>query len=257
LNGDKPWVGVVMDRRALAGHHFHMAGEKYLHAVARAAEARPLALPVLSGERHGAGSLDRLDGLFLTGSPSNVEPHRYSGQASRKGTLHDPERDEAALGLIAAALEAGLPLLAVCRGFQELNVALGGSLHQHVHEVPGYLVHKEDPSQTMQIQYGPSHRVDFSAGGLLQRITGERSAMVNSLHSQAVDELAPGLAVEATAEDGLVEAFVVTDAPGFTLAVQWHPEWCVLENPVSRAIFADFGRACRAYAAGRGHRGPR
>ncbi|MGD8385278.1 MAG: gamma-glutamyl-gamma-aminobutyrate hydrolase family protein [Lysobacterales bacterium] len=247
MSGSRPWVGVVMDRRLQSGHYFHLAGEKYLLALAEAADTQPVALPVLPGSRQGAGLLQRLDGLCLTGSPSNVEPHRYAGEPSRQGTLHDPERDETALGLIPLALEAGLPLLAVCRGFQELNVALGGTLHQQVHEVPGYRVHKEDASQSMDIQYGPSHRVDFTADGLLQRITGERSAMVNSLHSQAVDALAPGLTVEAVAEDGLTEAFVVKDAPGFTLAVQWHPEWRVLDNPVSKAIFAAFGRACRDY----------
>jgi len=116
-----------------------------------------------------------------------------------------------------------------------------------VHEVPGYMVHKEDSSRPLEEQYGPAHRVDFAAGGLLRKMTGETSAMVNSLHSQAVDRLAPGLKSEAVAQDGLVEAFVVDNAPGFTLGVQWHPEWQVLENPVSQAIFAAFGEACQAY----------
>jgi len=238
---------MVADRRVLGAHYFHLTGEKYLTAVIQVADTQPVVLPALVNGEADMQVLGRLDGIFLTGSSSNVEPHHYAGEPSRQGTLHDPQRDHVALGLIPEAIKRGMPLLAVCRGFQEMNVALGGSLYQHVHEVPGYLVHKEDASQSLEIQYGPAHRVDFVAGGLLQRVTHESFAMVNSLHSQAVDQLAPGLRAEAIAEDGLTEAFVVDDAPGFTLAVQWHPEWQVLDNPISKAIFAAFGQACRQY----------
>jgi putative glutamine amidotransferase len=140
-----------------------------------------------------------------------------------------------------------MPVLAVCRGFQEMNVAFGGSLHQAVHTQPGYGMHKENPDDPLDVQYGPSHRVRFSEGGLLQRMTGRQGATVNSLHSQGVNRLGDGLEVEAAAEDGLVEAFTVAAAPGFTLAVQWHPEWKVLDDPVSTAIFRAWGDACRAY----------
>ena len=169
------------------------------------------------------------------------------GDPSEPGTWHDPERDIAALALIPAAIRAGMPLLAVCRGFQEMNVSFGGSLHAFVHEVPGYRVHKENPDDPVDVQYGPSHEVSFTAGGLLQGITGADGATVNSVHSQGVDRLAGDLEVEAVADDGLIEAFTVRGAPGFTLGVQWHPEWRVLENPVSTAIFRAFGDACRAY----------
>jgi len=243
----RPLIGVISDRREFSKHYFHMVGEKYLAALVLAAGAYPVALPSLDAEHGVKDVLDRLDGFFLTGSPSNVEPHHYAGNPSHAGTLHDPERDGVALKLIPAVIAMGLPLFAVCRGFQEMNVALGGTLHQLVHEVPGYQVHKEDSSQPHEIQYGPAHRVDFVDGGLLHTTTGERSTMVNSLHSQAVDRLAPGLKTEALAEDGLVEAFTVRDAPGFTLGVQWHPEWRVMENPVSRDIFKVFGDACRAF----------
>jgi putative glutamine amidotransferase len=245
--GNSPLVGVISDRRMVGRHPFHMVGEKYLRALVDGADAYPVALPSLADGFDVVDILDRLDGLFLTGSPSNVEPHHYMGDPSRPGTWHDPERDVAALALIPAAIRAGMPLFAVCRGFQEMNVAFGGSLHQHVHEVPGYLTHKENADDDLDGQYAPAHEVEFSADGLLSRITGKRRVPVNSLHSQGIDRLGKGLRVEATAEDGLVEAFSVAGAPGFTLAVQWHPEWKVLSNPVSMAIYTAFGDACRAY----------
>ena len=183
-------------------------------------------------------------------SPAYGGPANWKGsEASEPGTWHDPERDLAALALIPAAIRVGMPLFAVCRGFQEVNVSFGGTLHQLVHEVPGHRVHKENPAEPLDIQYGPSHQVEFVDGGLLRTITGQKGATVNSLHSQAVDRVGDELEVEAWAEDGLVEAFTVRDAPGFTLGVQWHPEWSVLENPVSAAIFRAFGDACRSYRA--------
>lgn len=247
MHGNRPLIGVISDRRMVGQHPFHMAGEKYLAALAAGSDAYPVVLPSLAGDFDVAYILDRLDGLFLTGSPSNVEPKHYLGEPSRAGTWHDAERDVAAMALIPAAIRAGMPLFAVCRGFQEVNVAFGGSLHQHVHEVPGYRLHRESTDAPLDVQYAPSHGVEFTKGGLLQRITGETGARVNSLHSQAVDRLGDGLTVEAHADDGLVEAFTVEDAPGFTLAVQWHPEWKVTENPVSLKIFRAFGEACRGY----------
>jgi putative glutamine amidotransferase len=247
MASNRPLVGVVSDRRMQGPHPFHMVGEKYLRALADAAGAYPVGLPSLGEGFHVLDILDRLDGLFLTGSPSNVEPRHYLGDPSEPGTWHDPERDLAALALIPAVIRAGLPLLAVCRGFQEMNVAFGGSLHQMVHQQPGYRMHKENEDDPLDVQYRPSHKVRFIPGGLLERITGAKGASVNSLHSQGVDRLGAELEVEAVAEDGLIEGFTVHDAPGFTLAVQWHPEWKVLNDPVSTAIFQAYGDACRAY----------
>lgn len=247
MEGNRPLIGVVSDRRQVGDHFFHMVGEKYLRALVDGADGYPVALPSLAEGFDVLDILDRLDGLFLTGSPSNVEPKHYLGDPSRSGTWHDPERDVAALALIPAAIRAGMPVFAVCRGFQEINVAFGGTLHQHVHEVEGYRVHKENPDDPLDRQYAESHRVDFTEGGVLANATGQRSARVNSLHSQGIDRLGDGLAVEAVAEDGLVEAFRVENAPGFTLAVQWHPEWRATSNPVSMAVFGAFGDACRTY----------
>ena len=247
VDGNRPLIGVISDRRMVGLHPFHMVGEKYLQAIVDGADAYPVALPSLAEGFDVLDIIDRLDGLFLTGSPSNLDPKHYMGNPSKPGTWHDPERDLAALALIPAAIRVGMPLFAVCRGYQEMNVAFGGTLHQLVHEVPGYRVHKEDPDDPVEVQYAPSHQVEFTDGGLLHRISGQRQAAVNSLHSQAVDRLGEELQVEAVADDGLVEGFTVRNAPGFTLGVQWHPEWKVTENPVSMAIFTAFGDACRSY----------
>ncbi len=247
MQGNQPLVGVISDRRMVGIHPFHMAGEKYLRAVVDGASAYPVMLPSLAEGFDVVDILDRLDGLMLTGSPSNVEPHHYLGEPSKPGTWHDPERDLTALALIPAAIRAGMPLFAVCRGFQEVNVAFGGKLYQHVHEVPGFNMHKENPDDPLDLQYAPVHSVELAANGLLQQITGQKEIQVNSLHSQGVETLGDELVAEAWAEDGLVEAFRVNNSPGFTLAVQWHPEWKVTENPAAMAIFQAFGVACRAY----------
>ena len=246
MSDHRPLVAVVSDRRQIdAAHYFHMVGEKYLQALITAAGVYPVSLPSMGDDFAVAEILERVDGLFVTGSPSNIAPDRYQGQPSKPGTWLDPERDAAAFTLIPDAVASGLPLFAVCRGFQEMNVAFGGTLHQLVHEVPGYHMHKENPADPMDVQYGPAHEVSFAPDGLLQKITGLPGATVNSLHSQAVNKLADRLAVEATADDGLIEACVVKEAPAFTLGVQWHPEWNVTENEAAAAIFSAFGAACR------------
>jgi putative glutamine amidotransferase len=227
----------------LGDHAFHMAGEKYAQAVIEAAGAAPLLIPALAEELRFEELLDRLDGLLFTGSVSNVEPHHYQGPPSAPGTLHDPARDATTLPLIRKAVEVGVPVFGICRGFQEMNVAFGGTLHQRVHEVPGHLDHRDDESQPLEVQYGPAHEVALEPGGLLRRITGEERVRVNSLHSQGIERLGSALSVEARAPDGLIEAFRVTRAPGFALAVQWHPEWQVMSNPFSHALFAAFGAA--------------
>lgn len=243
----QPVIGVISDRRTLGHHAFQVQGEKYLRAVASASGGLPLGIPCLGEGFDSPAILDSFDGLLLTGSPSNVEPRHYRGVASEVGTMHDAERDLLAFALIPVAIRTGLPLLAICRGFQELNVAFGGSLHQALHAVPGLGRHREDKGQPVEVQYAPSHEVRFAAGGLLARITGRDSAQVNSLHTQGIARLGEGLLVDAVAPDGLVEAVVVADAPGFALGVQWHPEWRVQESDVSMAIFQAFGDACRSY----------
>jgi putative glutamine amidotransferase len=246
----KPVIGIPADRRLLGAHWFHCVGEKYIAAVAQAADAVPVLVPAL-GETYLREWIESFDGILFTGSPSNVEPHRYQGPASAPGTLHDPERDATTLPMIAGAVEAGLPVLGICRGFQEMNVAFGGSLIQKLQEQPGYRDHREDPTQPLDSQYAPAHEVELADGGLLHGLAGQRRIRVNSLHSQGVDRLGGRLVAEATADDGVIEAFRVGDAPAFALAVQWHPEWKVMDNPFSRALFAAFGAAGRDFATRR------
>ncbi len=241
-------VGVPADRRQIGHHPFHMAGEKYLRALINAADTLPLLVPALADDFDIDAALAHLDGILFTGSPSDIEPHHYDGDPSTPDTLHDAHRDKLTLPLAQRALETGVPVLAVCRGFQELNVALGGSLHQKVHEVAGYHMHKENPDDDIEVQYGPSHEVNLVEGGLLHAFVEASTAMVNSLHGQGVARLADGVTIEAVADDGLIEAFRVDDAPGFNLAVQWHPEWQVTESELSLAIFKAFGDACRRRA---------
>ena len=233
----------------LEPHPFHMVGEKYVAAIRDGANGLPVMIPSLGNSLDVDAVLSRIDGLLLTGSPSNVEPHHYGGEPSRPGTLHDPHRDETTLRMIDRALETGVPLFAICRGYQELNVVLGGSLHQHVEEQPGYHDHRENPEDPLDVQYGPSHEVHLVEGGMLNGLAGKNTVMVNSLHSQGVARLADGVTVEAVADDGLIEAFVVDGAPGYSLAVQWHPEWKVTGNPFSLAMFRSFGDACREHAS--------
>jgi putative glutamine amidotransferase len=232
----------------VGAHPFHMVGEKYARAVLDAAQGAPLLIPALAEELNFDELLDRLDGLLFTGSPSNVEPHRYQGTPSAPGTLHDPARDATTLPLIRKAVASGVPVFGICRGFQEMNVAFGGTLHQNVHEVPGRLDHRDDESQPLEVQYGPAHDVTLEAGGVLRGLTDQDRVRVNSLHHQGIDRLGADLAVEARAPDGLIEAFRVPGARRFALAVQWHPEWQVMSNPFSRALFASFGRASRERA---------
>lgn len=228
-------------------HPFHVVGDKYARAVLDGAGGLPLLVPALAEELGLDELLERLDGVMFTGSPSNVEPHRYAGQPSDPGTLHDPARDATTLPLIRKAVESGIPVLGVCRGFQEMNVAFGGTLHQKVHELEGRLDHREDTKLELDAQYGPAHEVILEPQGLLHGLARRDRITVNSLHAQGIDRLGEGLAIEARAPDGLVEAFRVPRARSFALAVQWHPEWKVMSNPFSRALFAAFGAASREY----------
>lgn len=247
----KPLIGVPADRRVIDPHPFQMVGEKYLDALFNGSGGVPIIIPAMPDDVDIDDLLTRFDGIFLTGSYSNVEPHHYDGEPSEEGTLHDPHRDAVTLPLAKKALETGVPLLAVCRGFQELNVALGGTLHQKVHDVAGYHNHLENKSDPLDKQYGPSHPVNLTDGGLLRELAGSDQVMVNSLHAQGVARLANGVRVEAIADDGLIEAFRVDGVPGFALAVQWHPEWRSCENRFSTAIFKAFGDACRVRASQR------
>lgn len=245
-----PLIGVTACRQQLGKYSTHTVGDKYVEAGAFAGMA--VLLPALTQPMDPQQLLDNLDGLLFTGSPSNVEPHHYQGTPSAQGTAHDVYRDRLTLPLLQAAIARGVPVFCICRGFQELNVSLGGSLHQRLQELPGYLDHREPQSESLAEQYAPQHSVTVQAGGLLQDWGMPAEFEVNSLHSQGIDRLAPSLRAEALAPDGLVEAVSVRDAPGFAFGVQWHPEWQFKDNPVSLRLFEAFRAACRAYANRRG-----
>ncbi len=235
------------------GRFFVKVGDKYVNAIAQASGATPMIIPPLGDILDLDALLDRLDGLFLTGSPSNVEPHHYDGPTFRDSVKRDPRRDSTTLPLITKAIDRGLPLFAVCRGHQELNVALGGTLHQHVEELPGKRDHRVNNDLDYMAQYDVAHSISIRADGPLAALTGGATKVeVNSLHGQAIDRPAADLVVEAESPDGVIEAVSMPSAPGFLLSVQWHPEHPVaLKWPLSQALFKAFGDAARDFAGNR------
>lgn len=247
----RPIIAVPSDRRIIDPHPSHVSGEKYLKAIVDGSNGFPIIVPSMAADIDVDEILDNIDGVLLTGSYSNIEPHRYGGGPSGEDGFHDPYRDAMTLPLALRALERAVPLFAICRGHQELNVTLGGTLHQSVADVPGYHTHIENKDDPLDVQYGPSHPVTLMEGGLLRGLADSETVVVNSLHGQAIAKLADGVSVEAVADDGLIEAFTVDSADGFNISVQWHPEWQVTKNDFSMAIFKAFGEACRARASRR------
>ncbi len=223
----------------------HATPARYGEALMFTSGAIPVLLPPV-GEAM-LDVLDRLDGLLLDGSPSNVEPALYGATHDATPNQHDTARDATTLPLVRAAIARGMPVLAICRGVQELNVAMGGTLHQQVHDEDGRHDHRSGPG-TIDVKFGFKHTIAVT--GQLASIVGAAEITVNSLHEQALDRVADGLAVEGVAEDGTVEAVRVIGATSFAFGVQFHPEWHVRTDAASRAIFTAFGEACAAYAAG-------
>jgi putative glutamine amidotransferase len=243
-----PLIAVSACLKSVAGHPTHTVGEKYLTAVSVGAGGTPMIVPALGGELDIGAILERIDGVVLTGSLSNVHPSRYGDEPHAAAEPYDEARDATTFPLIEGALEMGLPLLAICRGFQELNVALGGTLHAEVHAVPGRVDHRAPQVEDPDERYGPRHPVRFVPGGAFEAVAGAGEVWVNSLHRQGIDRLAPRLAAEGHAPDGTVEAVRVKDAPALALGVQWHPEYKAAANPFSMKLYRAFGDAARAYA---------
>ena len=248
----RPVVAIVCDRITLFGHDAHAAFHGYVHAVAEVSGALPLLLPASGPDLDIETLLSAVDGLLLTGSPSNVEPSCYAGPAPDPSMHLDRARDATVLQPLPRLVDAGLPLFGVCRGLQELNVAYGGTLHTAVHEQPGLRDHRiGDLKRPLDQWYADKHPVQVQPGGVLARLLPQPSFDINSLHEQGIARLGQGLRVEAQADDGLVEAISVQAAAQFTLAVQWHPEMRVADSAEARTLFAAFGDACRARRAQR------
>jgi putative glutamine amidotransferase len=247
-----PVIGIICCSREDGDHILHTVSQKYIVAAAEGAGGLPLLVPAVGDRIAAEDAVTRLDGLLFPGSRTNVEPRHYGGEPSLPETPHDPARDSMSLPLLRAAVAADVPVLAICLGIQELNVALGGSLHQRVHEVPGRLDHRaRRRGEPIDRRYAyDAHPVTFTPGGLFERIAGRSSLVVNSLHQQGIDRLAPGLVVEAVAPDGQIEG-VRLPAARFVVGVQWHPEHRLVEEPFSRSLFALFGEACHGHLRGR------
>ena len=245
-------IGIPCCRReivsATGNHPGHAVVKKYVDAVVDGAHGIPLLVPAEGDAVWADALVARLDGLLVPGSPSNVEPHHYAGDPSLPDTLHDPARDAIVLPLLRAAVRADLPVLGICRGIQELNVALGGTLHQNLHLLPGRLDHRAPSLDLLEDRYAHrAHAVALTQGGVVELLAGARELKVNSLHSQGIDRLAAPLKVEAIAPDGQIEAVSLPKAR-FVVGVQWHPEFRFAEDPFAKTLFATFGTACRDYA---------
>ena len=254
----KAVIAIPADTREMDGYIWHASPEQYATAALLAADVVPLIVPAFGGESDDPAVvdavLDRVDGVLISGARSNVGPELYGEPAVEKNGPYDAARDATSLPLIRRTLERAIPLLAICRGIQELNVALGGTLATEIQEEPGNLDHRRPESPDPDARFAIRHRVEIEPESQLHRILGSRTAEVNSLHRQAIGRIAPGLAVEARAEDGVIEAVSVEGAAAFAVAVQWHPEYWATSDPSSRSLFEAFGNAARQYALRRANR---
>ena len=253
----RPLIGIPANVHELPEHTIliHGTGENYIEAVQDGAGAVPMLIPALGAEADMGALIDHIDGLLLTGGRANVEPHHYDGPPFPDDEIRDPARDSTVLPLIRACIDAGVPVFGTCRGIQEINVALGGSLHYRVHQVPGMMDHRMAREGDLDHRFRLTHSLALTPGGLLADLAGVTDVMVNSLHGQGIDRLADGLVVEATAPDGLVEAVRLEDAKSFTIGVQWHAEWRFAEHSLSLALLEAFGEAARGRATAKAGRG--
>ncbi|MHC5305691.1 gamma-glutamyl-gamma-aminobutyrate hydrolase family protein [Bartonella sp. LJL80] len=241
--GSKPLIAVPADCPYFDGYVWHGAPEQYLKAAANVALVTPLIVPSLGNDIDLNMVLNAVDGVLITGAKSNVEPHHYGRKATKEYEPFDPARDTSSLALIRAALERGLPLLAICRGIQELNVALGGTLAPAIQQIPGRQDHRAPQTDDSDQKFAIHQPVDIRDNTCLAAIVGEGEIMVNSVHQQGIDALAPRLIVEATAPDGTIEAVSVKNADTFAIGVQWHPEYWAESDAPSNKIFKAFGEA--------------
>lgn len=247
----KPVVAVVCDTSRQGPHVYHQAGDKYIQALVRCADVTPVLIPALDVPISPDAIFDFADGVLFTGGYSNIQRHHYGDAPAPEGEHEDPLRDTNTLALVKSAIDQGIPMFGICRGLQELNVAMGGTLYPRVHEIKGRMDHREDKDAPVDVQYGPAHYVSVMERGRLHKVVGSMRFMVNTVHGQAIRDVAPGLAVEAVADDETIEAVSVVEAKAFALAVQWHPEWKAWEDDQSTKLFRAFGDAARAHKSNR------
>lgn len=231
------------------GHLYQVMTHKYITPLVDIAGCVPVLVPTCCGIEDLGAYLDMADGVYLTGAGSNIDPALYNQENLTPEKTQDRDRDLFDIALVRAALDRGLPVFAICRGMQEINVALGGDIHQKLYAVPGVQDHRENPDDPVAVQYADSHGVTLSAGSWLADAVGNEHIRVNSLHGQGIDRLAEGLEVLGRAPDGTIEAFHAPSLSSFMVGVQWHPEWHASKNPVSIKLFAAFGAACRRFQA--------
>lgn len=244
-------IAVPADIRTIGNHRWHAAPQTYLKAIVRVAGGIPLIVPALADEIDIEEVLSRVDGVLVTGSVTNVHPERYGAVHSAAHEPYDTDRDSLTDAMIRGAIELGVPLLAICRGLQELNVARGGTLATEIQSIEGRMDHRAGDHPEQSQRYAIRQPVIAENGSQIARIVGRTEFEVNSLHRQAIDRLGEGLTVEATAPDGTIEAVSVEGSRSFALGVQWHPEYWAESDPASGAIFTAFGDACRAYRKAR------
>lgn len=245
-----PLVAVPTDVRLFDNYTWHAAPQQYLVAASEVAGVVPLLVPALGDKIDYRDLLSRVDGVMITGSKSNVHPQLYGEEATEANGPYDPQRDATTLPLIRAAVEAGVPLLAICRGIQEMNVALGGTLATEIQDLPGRDDHRAPASDNQDERFGIRQTIAIKPGTCLAGVFGAGEIKVNSVHRQAIDRLGDRLQVEAVAPDGTVEAVSVRGAPAFAVGVQWHPEYWARSDDASARIFRAFGDAVRAHANG-------
>jgi putative glutamine amidotransferase len=254
----KPIIGIICNLATDTAFTRHVASDKYARSVIDVSDCMPILLPVLGDAMCADSLLGNMDGLVLTGGASNIEPHHYGQEPAPGEDIRDPGRDAMALTMVPRAVELGVPLFGICRGFQEINVALGGTLHQRLHEIPGKFDHRRPRDQSWEVQLSARQRIALTENGLLSELLdGALEIMVNTLHGQGVDQVAEALEVEATADDGTVEAFKVRDAETFAVGVQWHAEHKTADHVLYRSLFESFGDAARNRMRSRlGHKSP-
>jgi len=248
----RPRIGIIGNQYLLNDQYpTHAGGKMNSDAIAEVSGGLPLVIPADPRYASTDELLETFDGFLFTGGRPNVHPDEYGEDETDAHGDFDRCRDAVSLPLVRACVERGQPFLGVCRGFQEVNVAMGGSLHPEIRELPGRMNHRMPPDGTLEEKFALRHVVRFSEGGVFHRLMGAGEVMTNTLHGQGIKRPGVRVVIDGMAEDGTPEAIYIADAPGFTLSVQWHPEYRAAEDPVSRPLFAAFGRAARAWAEGR------